>query len=152
MFKEGVLVGEVPNERDNSEEVVERSVDDLVVEYDDSEVGEVEGAEGVEDVSGYQHSRWPILDSPTEEIHAELRKVDPLMAARWHPKDRRHIQRSLEIWLQTGRKASEVYEEQKKRKEETSADVDENLDINGHRKGAGGHEIPNLNPLAGSTR
>lgn len=34
------------------------------------------------------------------------------MADRWHPKDRRKIQRSLEIWLNTGRKASQIYEEQ----------------------------------------
>jgi tRNA dimethylallyltransferase len=31
------------------------------------------------------------------------------MADRWHPKDRRKIQRSLEIWLKTGKRASDVY-------------------------------------------
>ncbi|KAI9826229.1 MAG: hypothetical protein M1819_007396 [Sarea resinae] len=59
---------------------------------------------------------WPILERPTEEILAELRKVDPVMADRWHPNDRRKIQRSLGIWLQTGRPASEVYEMQNKRR------------------------------------
>ncbi|KAG8532039.1 uncharacterized protein KY384_003676 [Bacidia gigantensis] len=36
------------------------------------------------------------------------------MADRWHPKDRRKIRRSLEIWLQTGKPASHVYQEQLK--------------------------------------
>jgi tRNA dimethylallyltransferase len=31
------------------------------------------------------------------------------MADRWHPNDRRKIQRSLEIWLQTGKPASDTY-------------------------------------------
>ncbi|KAF2838269.1 tRNA isopentenyltransferase [Patellaria atrata CBS 101060] len=69
----------------------------------------------------YQHTidsrkPYPILDEPTEAIWEKLNEVDPVMAARWHPKDRRKIQRSLEIWLKTGRKASEVYEEQRLRK------------------------------------
>jgi tRNA dimethylallyltransferase len=38
-----------------------------------------------------------------------LREVDPIIADRWHPNDRRKIQRSLEIWLQTGRPASDTY-------------------------------------------
>jgi tRNA dimethylallyltransferase len=42
--------------------------------------------------------------------------VDPVMADRWHPKDRRKIRRSLEIFLTTGMKASELYAEQKERK------------------------------------
>lgn len=53
--------------------------------------------------------QWPILDGSTEGMMDELRKVDPRMAMRWHPKDRRKIRRSLEICLQTGRPASEVY-------------------------------------------
>ena len=55
---------------------------------------------------------WPILSAATAEIYANLQEVDPVIAKRWHPNDRRHIQRSLEIWLQTGRKASDVYGEQ----------------------------------------
>ena len=56
--------------------------------------------------------KWPILLAPTSEIYAKLQEVDPVIAKRWHPNDRRKIIRSLEIWLQTGRRASEVYEEQ----------------------------------------
>jgi tRNA dimethylallyltransferase len=55
---------------------------------------------------------WPILSAATPEIYAKLSEVDPVIAKRWHPNDRRRVQRSLEIWLQTGRKASEIYEEQ----------------------------------------
>ena len=56
--------------------------------------------------------RWPILNDSTENILKELQRVDPLIARRWHPKDRRKIQRSLEIWLQTGQRPSELYSEQ----------------------------------------
>ncbi|KAJ9629696.1 tRNA dimethylallyltransferase, mitochondrial [Taxawa tesnikishii (nom. ined.)] len=62
-------------------------------------------------------SKWPVLEAPTEEMLAKLFEVDPVMANRWHPKDRRKIRRSLEIWFQTGRKASEIYEEQRVRRQ-----------------------------------
>lgn len=65
--------------------------------------------------------QWPILQAPTEEILARLQEVDPIMADRWHPKDHRKIRRSLEIWLQTGRKASDIYKEQQARREQSSA-------------------------------
>ena len=60
-----------------------------------------------------QERQWPILNASTEDMLAELRRVDPMMAHRWHPKERRKIRRSLEIWLTTGRKASEVYGQQR---------------------------------------
>jgi tRNA dimethylallyltransferase len=67
--------------------------------------------------------RFPILTKGTVEILQKLREVDPVMADRWHPKDRRRIQRSLEIWLMTGKQASKVYEEQRERKhQEQDAD------------------------------
>ena len=53
-----------------------------------------------------------ILQEPTNVILAKLREVDPVMADRWHPHDRRKIQRSLEIFLKTGKTASQTYEEQ----------------------------------------
>jgi tRNA dimethylallyltransferase len=56
--------------------------------------------------------KWPILDSSPEVLMEKLREVDPVMAARWHPKDTRKIRRSLEIYFQTGRPASEIYAEQ----------------------------------------
>lgn len=54
----------------------------------------------------------PILNAETTTILEKLRQVDPIMANRWHPNDRRKIQRSLEIWYQTGKPASEIYQEQ----------------------------------------
>lgn len=62
------------------------------------------------------NQRYSILDRPTNEILEELRRFDPVMADRWHPNDRRKIQRSLEIYLMTGKLASKVYEEQRERK------------------------------------
>ena len=56
---------------------------------------------------------WPILKRSTEELMEELKRVDPVMAERWHPNDRRKIQRSLQIYLQTDRKASDIYAQQR---------------------------------------
>ena len=56
--------------------------------------------------------KWQLLDASTEEMLEELRKVDPEMALRWHPGDRRKIRRSLEIFLKTGKRASEIYKQQ----------------------------------------
>lgn len=62
--------------------------------------------------------KWPILEAATPEILAKLREVDPIMADRWHPEDRRKIRRSLEIYLQTGKRASEIYEKQQRKRQE----------------------------------
>lgn len=72
----------------------------------------------VDDVKKDWEQRWPILGASTEEMVEELRKVDPVMAARWHPKERRRIKRSLEIYLSTGKRASETYQQQRERKSE----------------------------------
>lgn len=69
--------------------------------------------------------KWPILRASTEDMFEKLLEVDPSMAARRHPKDRRKIRRSLEIWLKTGRKASDIYEEQKQRRVTISAELGE---------------------------
>ena len=71
-----------------------------------------------------QVTECPILGAPTEEMLEELRKVDPELATRWHPNDRRKIRRSLQIWLQTGRTASQVYSEQHGRTDESSPNLD----------------------------
>lgn len=44
------------------------------------------------------------------------------MADRWHPNERRKIQRSLEIYLKTGKPASQVYAEQQSKKQLSKAD------------------------------
>jgi tRNA dimethylallyltransferase len=64
---------------------------------------------------------WPILNAPTDVLLDELARVDPVMADRWHPHDRRKIQRSLEIYLQTGKRASDIYAEQRARKDAARA-------------------------------
>ena len=53
-----------------------------------------------------------LLNSETDELYKKLEEVDPVMAGRWHPHDRRRLQRSLEIWIKTGRRASDIYAEQ----------------------------------------
>ncbi|KAK0383753.1 hypothetical protein NLU13_9664 [Sarocladium strictum] len=69
-------------------------------------------------VEGDHSTAFPILEESAEVMLEELRRLDPDIAQRWHPQDRRKIRRSLEICLQTGKPASFFYAEQKKRKEE----------------------------------
>ena len=81
------------------------------------------------DVNGngkHDQIEWPILNASTEEMYTKLEELDPVIAGRWHPNDRRKIRRSLEICLQTGRKASDVYEEQKRQMGSTSGDANNN--------------------------
>ncbi|KAJ4370255.1 tRNA dimethylallyltransferase, mitochondrial [Didymella sp. IMI 355093] len=69
---------------------------------------------------------FPILDEPTSVILEKLREVDPVMADRWHPNESRKIQRSLEIYLRTGKPASQVYDEQRIRREIEQSAADDN--------------------------
>ena len=76
--------------------------------------------DAVLDEEGYRHldheeegRRWPILNASTEDMLEELQKADPAIANRWHPKERRKIRHSLAIWLKTGRKASDIYDQQR---------------------------------------
>jgi tRNA dimethylallyltransferase len=55
----------------------------------------------------------PLLSAPTAELFSFLRRVDPEQAARLHPSDRRKIQGKVELYLRTGRPASQLYKEQK---------------------------------------
>ena len=78
------------------------------------------GSKGEKDL-GYmtteeQEQKWPILAGTGVEMLTELQRVDPEMARKWHPSDTRKIRRSLEIWLRTGKKASEIYREQQSHK------------------------------------
>ncbi|OAA58986.1 tRNA isopentenyltransferase [Niveomyces insectorum RCEF 264] len=92
--------------------------DRLVV--DPAEADEDDGVEvgAVEADAGSGQQPHAILDGPTEDMLARLRDVDPVMADRWHPNDRRKIRRSLEIYLTTGRRASDIYAEQRRRQED----------------------------------
>ena len=48
---------------------------------------------------------------PSPELHAQLESVDPAMAERLHPNDRRRITRALEVHTLTGRALSELQRE-----------------------------------------
>ncbi|CAM0139966.1 unnamed protein product [Umbelopsis sp. WA50703] len=48
----------------------------------------------------------------TSSLYKELQKVDPQMAAKWHPGDRRKIAKSLKVYRDTGRPQSEIIKEQ----------------------------------------
>lgn len=63
-----------------------------------------------------ESQKWPILEESGDIMLEKLREIDPIMASRWHPNETRKIRRSLEIWLQTGKKASDVYEIQEQRR------------------------------------
>lgn len=84
----------------------------------------VEDADQMYD-EGAEMEKWPILGAPVEEMLEKLREVDPVMAERWHPKEKRKIRRSLHIFLQTGRPASEIYKEQKAQLKNLAASNDE---------------------------
>lgn len=60
-----------------------------------------------------QEEKWPILAASTEAMIAELRRIDPEEATRWHPNDRRKIRHSLETFLISGRIPSDVYRAQR---------------------------------------
>lgn len=66
--------------------------------------------------------KFPILNASTEEMYAKLREVDPVIADRWLPNERRKIRRSLEIYFSTGRKASEIYLEQQQQRAAAAKD------------------------------
>ncbi|AEO56558.1 hypothetical protein MYCTH_2301650 [Thermothelomyces thermophilus ATCC 42464] len=62
-------------------------------------------------------AKYPILTESPEAMLAKLREVDPVMADKWHPNDARKIRTSLEIYFGTGRRASDIYAEQRSKKE-----------------------------------
>lgn len=71
------------------------------------------GTEGLSDAEpeGFT-GELEILNGSTEQMLKRLRELDSEMAQSWHPKDRRKIQRSLEICLKRGKKVSDIYREQ----------------------------------------
>ncbi|KAL8861373.1 MAG: hypothetical protein Q9178_002245 [Gyalolechia marmorata] len=61
-----------------------------------------------------QEKKWPILAASTEDMLKHLNMIDPETASRWHPNDRRKIRGSLEVYLTSGRKPSDLYREQQR--------------------------------------
>lgn len=54
---------------------------------------------------------------PSEELHTKLKSLDPVMAKRLHPNNKRKILRSLEILYKRGKKHSDFLEEQQTSKD-----------------------------------
>ncbi|KAL2268996.1 hypothetical protein VTJ83DRAFT_3842 [Remersonia thermophila] len=86
------------------------------------------GGGGVASVREELAAKHPILNASAEAMLAKLREVDPVMADRWHPNDVRKIRTSLEIYLSTGRRASDIYAEQQRAKQSRRAAPDEDDD------------------------
>ncbi|CAG9827753.1 unnamed protein product [Diabrotica balteata] len=57
----------------------------------------------------------------SEELHKKLKVLDPLMAKRLHPNNKRKILRSLEILYKKGKKHSELLEEQQSAKDSSKS-------------------------------
>lgn len=53
--------------------------------------------------------------------HALLTEIDPIMALKWHPADIRRVKRSLEVYYTTGRKFSDILQEQYESLQEKTA-------------------------------
>ncbi|KAI8344209.1 tRNA isopentenyltransferase [Chlamydoabsidia padenii] len=49
----------------------------------------------------------------TSELYSQLQEIDPIMANKWHPSNRRKISRSLQVYHQLGKKQSDIIKEQK---------------------------------------
>ena len=45
-------------------------------------------------------------------MYGLLQALDPVVAARWHWRDTRKVLRNLEIMKESGRKVSEIFQEQ----------------------------------------
>lgn len=68
-------------------------------------------------VLGIDGSDFKNRNAPTPQLLEHLQAVDPVMAARWHPNDRRKILRSLEIYyLNNCTPASAIYRIQQEQK------------------------------------
>ena len=65
----------------------------------------------------------PILSAPTKELFEFLRVVDPDQAARLHPSDRRKIETRVQLYLSSGRPATELFKQQKQDGVETRWDT-----------------------------
>lgn len=54
-----------------------------------------------------------LLDGPVENIFNKLQEIDPIIAEKFHPEDKRKLRRALEIYITSGKKPSDIYYEQK---------------------------------------
>lgn len=54
-----------------------------------------------------------ILDGPVDRIFQIIKELDPVIAEKFHPQDKRKLRRALQIYWTTGEKPSKLYHEQK---------------------------------------
>lgn len=73
-------------------------------------VGEKEDKETLKTLTAEEQE---LLDGPVEAIFQRLSEVDSVISKKFHPQDKRKLRRALEIYLTTGQKPSEIYQEQK---------------------------------------
>ncbi|KAF0697788.1 Aste57867_11547 [Aphanomyces stellatus] len=81
------------------------------------------GANGEVDGSKSPLTTHAQVPTDPEEAYQKLVEVDPEMAQRWHSKDVRRVQRSLEVFYQTGTKHSELIAKQTAEASETLFDA-----------------------------
>lgn len=55
----------------------------------------------------------PLSSMSSPKLFELLKQVDPEGAAKLHPSDRRKVQARIELYLRTGKPASQLYQEQK---------------------------------------
>lgn len=87
--------------------------------FENSLAGGKEDEDHISEHDQDKEERYPILKASPQDMLDKLREVDSVMAERWHPRDGRKIRRSLEIYLKTGKRASEMYLEQLARRRAT---------------------------------
>lgn len=68
--------------------------------------------QGANAPKNFTSEQLTILDDP-KLVEQHLHKVDPLILQKFHPNDTRRTRRALEIFYETGKKPSEIYETQK---------------------------------------
>lgn len=62
-----------------------------------------------------------VLDGPVDQLFETLERVDPVICKKFHPKDQRKLRRALEIYYTTGKRASDIYKQQKEVEYEDSS-------------------------------
>ncbi|XP_050351983.1 tRNA dimethylallyltransferase [Nymphalis io] len=92
---------QVPNETTSEIDLKKDTIVRKIIEIKD--ISKEKLKEDVDNESGFTN----------EEIHARLNAIDPVMASRLHPNNRRKVLRAIEVWLKTGRRHSELLDEQK---------------------------------------
>lgn len=79
--------------------------------WNNTTIGKQEDREPSPDAIDNDFPEFDQLETP--ELYQRLSKVDPVMANKWHPSDRRKILRSLRVFYQTGKPQSEIIKSQR---------------------------------------